>query len=163
MFKGSDCSGDNVVHCDLKPGNIFLTQDGDFKVGDFSYSRPVNQFLPKSTTTHGSMGYLSPEWLDGDKEHTKEKDVFALGCVLVELIDLVHPFGTEDIFVQQSRVFSGKVNSARADLSSTQREVRDFALGMILVLPGDRHPIGDLLKHPKLVSYKEKMGTTMRK
>jgi serine/threonine-protein kinase len=76
-----------VVHRDIKPSNVRLTPEGEVKVLDFGIARA--DFSGREAKTgrvrYGSIGYMSPERLLGEPE-VPEGDVFAVGCVLFELI-----------------------------------------------------------------------------
>ncbi|HSJ23589.1 MAG TPA: protein kinase [Longimicrobiales bacterium] len=83
-----------VVHCDLKPGNILVTQDGAVKLLDFGIAR----LLQVDTDDASVMGtqlmtpeYASPELLRGEAP-TEATDQYALGTLLYELLTGRHPF-----------------------------------------------------------------------
>jgi hypothetical protein len=81
-----------LVHRDVKPGNILLTDDGDVKVTDFGIARAVSEASMTVTgTTLGSVHYFSPEQARGD-EVTGASDVYALGIVLYEMLTGRRPF-----------------------------------------------------------------------
>lgn len=144
---------ENIVHCDLKPPNIFLSKSGDCKIGDFSISHVANHVPTKTTSGGLSLGYVAPEFLDGDRSHTKDKDIYSLGIVIIEMIDLIHPFGDENVSFMQRRIFSGVPNDPRKDLSQTQKAIRDFALLMINGDPSKRPTIDKLCVLPEILSY----------
>ena len=81
-----------IVHRDVKPGNILITDGGDVKVTDFGIARAVSEASMTVTgTTLGSVHYFSPEQARGD-EVTGASDVYSLGIVLFEMLTGRRPF-----------------------------------------------------------------------
>jgi serine/threonine-protein kinase len=92
-----------VVHRDLKPENVFLTNDGSIKILDFGLAQMESPALlkeqssaPTESTTDpgtivGTMHYMSPEQLRG-RQVDPRSDIFALGCILFELLTGKRPF-----------------------------------------------------------------------
>ena len=90
----------NIVHSDFKPGNCFLTKDGQMKVLDFGIARAVkNPGAAEGETTifdPGKLGALTPayastEMLEGEEPDPRD-DIYALACVTYELLTGKHPF-----------------------------------------------------------------------
>jgi serine/threonine protein kinase len=83
-----------VVHRDIKPENILLSGD-QVLVADFGVARAVSEVAEKLTATGmvvGTPTYMSPEQASGDKAIDGRTDIFALGCVLYEMIGGDAPF-----------------------------------------------------------------------
>ncbi|MEM9367814.1 MAG: serine/threonine-protein kinase [Planctomycetota bacterium] len=76
-----------VIHRDLKPGNLFLTRDAQVKLGDFGIARDLHDSdLTEQGLTVGTHAYMAPEQITGDRVLSGHVDLYALGCVLFEML-----------------------------------------------------------------------------
>ncbi|MGH3938777.1 MAG: Stk1 family PASTA domain-containing Ser/Thr kinase [Pseudonocardiaceae bacterium] len=82
-----------IIHRDVKPANVMITNDGAVKVMDFGIARALadGQGLTQTAAVIGTAQYLSPEQARGEPVDARS-DVYAAGCVLYELITGQPPF-----------------------------------------------------------------------
>lgn len=84
-----------VIHGDVKPSNIRVTEDGRVKLVDFGVARFATQ-ATGSDRVLGTPAYLSPEQIEGKKQDGRS-DLFSLGVVLYEMITGVRPFAGDSL------------------------------------------------------------------
>ncbi len=87
-FKDRDGNALDLIHRDLKPGNIMVDRQGVARILDFGIAKAASN-LSQSTITgviKGTPQYLSPDQLVGERPLLPRSDVFALGAVLYELV-----------------------------------------------------------------------------
>jgi eukaryotic-like serine/threonine-protein kinase len=106
-----------IVHCDLKPDNVFLIEDPSIGAGyrlkliDMDFSLLAGQSPPWSAYV-GTQGYLSPEHLAGTMP-TTASDVFTSGLILYQMLAGAHPYWTGD-----QTEYAERVRADRAPLPS---------------------------------------------
>ena len=90
----------NIIHSDLKPSNVFLTDEGVVKLLDFGIARAVSSSAGASSDTQfdaEELGGLTPTYASVDmfagEDPMPSDDVFALGLIAYELITGLHPYG----------------------------------------------------------------------
>jgi serine/threonine-protein kinase len=85
----------NVVHRDIKPENILL-HEGQAVVADFGIARAITEAASDNVTERGlAMGtpaYMSPEQIGAERDLDGRSDIYALGCVLYEMLAGAPPF-----------------------------------------------------------------------
>ncbi len=87
----------NILHRDIKPGNILITQSGEILLTDFGIAKPLRSTeedgtdLTKADIMMGTVKYLSPEQVQG-RELDERADIYSLGIVLYECLAGEVPF-----------------------------------------------------------------------
>lgn len=90
--------GKGILHCDLKPGNIMLDQDGKPRLADFGQARLRHEHAPAL----GTLFYMAPEQADLSAAPDARWDVYAIGAILYRMITGELPYLTDAVTEQLS-------------------------------------------------------------
>lgn len=80
------CHENGVIHRDIKDDNIFVSETGEYKIGDFGVSKVLKD-SSKAESLKGTPNYLAPEVYLGKEGYTKSVDLYSLGIVLYRLLN----------------------------------------------------------------------------
>lgn len=81
------CHKKHILHRDIKPQNIFVDDEGNFKLGDFGISRTISATVTEGTVGVGTYNYMPPEVLQGSRPYGITADIYSLGLVLYWLLN----------------------------------------------------------------------------
>lgn len=80
-----------VIHRDIKSSNVYLTETGELKLGDFGIAKVLSSTSDVAKTLVGTPYYLSPEVCE-NRPYCRKSDIWSLGVLFYELTALRHPF-----------------------------------------------------------------------
>lgn len=122
------CHRNRIIHCDIKPENIYLTNDGVLKLGDFGLAVRLKEGETQSCVSHGTLRTMPPELFDS-LPNSFAGDVWSVGCVLFEMLSLkpafADRFGAEgvDVQVYKKRVLKAKLGKIPTKYSKELSEI----------------------------------------
>ncbi|ELT98162.1 hypothetical protein CAPTEDRAFT_160517 [Capitella teleta] len=93
----------NIIHRDLKLGNLFLNDEMEIKIGDFGLATRLDYEGERKRTLCGTPNYIAPEVL-GKKGHSFEVDAWSMGCIVYTLLVGKPPFETSSLKDTYSKI-----------------------------------------------------------
>ncbi len=104
-----------ILHRDVKPGNILVDTDGEPHLADFGLARDfVDSELTATGDVLGSPPYMSPEQVRGERDLSPQTDVYSLGVTLYECLTLRRPFAAEATTALRQQILRATVVPPRA-------------------------------------------------
>lgn len=80
-----DCQKKNIIHRDIKPQNVFVSESGRFKLGDFGIARTIER-TTHATAGIGTYSYMAPE-VERNEPYGKTADIYSLGLMMYWLLN----------------------------------------------------------------------------
>lgn len=139
-----------ILHCDLKPGNILLNEDGEPRLADFGQARLPDEHSPAL----GTWFYMAPEQADLKAAPDARWDVYALGAVFHCMLTGTPPFRDEEVSRQigQAKGLEERLNryrkhimesprpSAHRRMPGVDRALADIVDRCLAQMPSKRYP-----------------------
>jgi Tol biopolymer transport system component/tRNA A-37 threonylcarbamoyl transferase component Bud32 len=134
----------DVIHRDIKPENILL-HDGQAMVADFGIALAASRSNggTRMTETGMSLGtphYMSPEQAMGERDLDARTDVYALGCVLYEMLTGEPPFTGPSAQAIVAKVMTERPTAPSATRDTVPEYIEDAVMQALAKLPVDRFP-----------------------
>ncbi len=138
------CSKKNVIHRDIKPDNIFVSEDGDFKLGDFGVARHIEERITAAMSLKGTRTYMAPE-VYNNQPYGPNVDLYSLGIVMYRYLNenrlpFMPPFAEiadgherEDAILRRM-----KGDEPVPDIPNIPKELNAFVLKACAFKPEDR-------------------------
>lgn len=137
----------NIVHRDIKSDNIFLHNKGTvIKLGDFGIAKVLHSTQSLTQTLVGTPYYFSPELCD-DEPYGKMTDIWSLGCVCYELLQLDFPFKAKTLpkLLQVIRT-----ENPKPLLKTYSNSLRSLVKAMLRKESSRRPPVKEILSNNKI-------------
>jgi eukaryotic-like serine/threonine-protein kinase len=136
---GQACRGldyahrNGVVHRDVKPGNLLVTDDGTVKLADFGIAKATEQSsITQVGSVLGTAAYLAPEQARGE-ESGPRSDLYSLGVVAYQLLSGRLPYeatSLSELALKQQRELPAPLDRLNSDVPSTLAHAVAIALGL---------------------------------
>ena len=152
-----------IIHCDLKPDNVFIRADGGVKILDFGLARLNTAPAPSSdapgvtaSSLAGTAGYIAPEQVRGQEADVRS-DLFALGVTMFEMLSGARPFRGDSVV----ETLNATLTLAPVDLRAARPDV-PASLSRIVMRLLEKAPASRLQSAEELVEALEETTTAAR-
>lgn len=156
VVKGLDVlHSHGIVHLDLKPDNIFITEQGRLKVGDFGMATEVTDSSSRMADLEGDGVYMAKELLSS-RERLPSADIFCLGITLLEIASgITLPASGE----QWHELRNGRLPPLASEHSS---DLAALIAQMMHPDPARRPTAASILEHPRVRSAEAPSGMLLK-
>ncbi|MBI5687491.1 MAG: SUMF1/EgtB/PvdO family nonheme iron enzyme [Verrucomicrobia bacterium] len=131
-----------LIHRDIKPDNIFLSNKGEVKVGDLGLAKSVGGGATEMTQSGMMMGsphYISPEQARASKETDFRADIYSLGCTLYQLLTGTTPYHADEALAVVLKHVTDPVPDILAIIPNCPQALAAVVGRMMSKVPDQRH------------------------
>jgi eukaryotic-like serine/threonine-protein kinase len=132
-----------VIHGDVKPANVLITNDGQVKLTDFGMAR-LTSHDSGDTSLRGTPAYWCPEQFQGRPQDARS-DIFSLGVILYEMVTGTNPFAGNSLQAVCNNVLSSTPLPASRINSSLPTPLTDILLACMAKDPDQRMASAEIL------------------
>nr|XP_033807302.1 serine/threonine-protein kinase Nek9 isoform X1 [Geotrypetes seraphini] len=144
-----------ILHRDIKTLNIFLTKANLIKLGDYGLAKQLNSEYSMAETCVGTLYYMSPELCQGVK-YSFKSDIWAVGCVLFELLTLTRTFDATNPLNLCVKIVQGNW-AIDLDSSIYSPEMIDMVRACLQQDPEERPTAEEILERPLIIRRRRDM------
>ncbi|XP_067683523.1 uncharacterized protein [Haliotis asinina] len=141
-----------ILHRDLKPQNIYLSGEGDIKLGDLGIARVLDKGADMASTMAGTPCYMSPEIFQM-KGYNHKTDIWSFGCVVYEMAAGERAFDAPMVQFLIFKVVAGVVPPIHSYYSEA---LRQLVKSMMAKDPDHRPSAADLLERSPVKEFRQK-------
>ena len=142
-----------ILHRDIKTLNIFLTKDLNGKIGDLGVAK-VLEGTAHAITFIGTPYYVSPEMCQ-NKPYNEKSDIWALGCILYELITFCHPFTASNQAALFIKILHGNYTPLP---ESTSQDLSNMVKFILQKNYKKRPSMKEIITSKTFLSYARRLG-----
>jgi serine/threonine protein kinase len=125
-----------IIHRDLRPSNIMVSEEGQVKITDFGTSAWLAN-VPYATTRIGSPPYMAPEQFQGKAGFAA--DIYSIGCILYEMVIGRPPIYDPDPFKILEKAQEGKITPPRLKNVRVPRELDEIIMRCLAAKTEERY------------------------
>lgn len=114
-----------IIHRDLRPSNVIISEDGTVKITDFGTSVWMSN-IPYASTRIGSPPYMAPEQFLG--KATFVSDIYSIGCIFYEMLIGRPPIFDPDPFKILEKAQQGKITPPRLKNNKVPKEINEIIM-----------------------------------
>lgn len=144
------CEKNNIIHRDIKPENIFISSNGDYKLGDFGVARTMEESV-SGLSKKGTYMYMAPEVYRGEKYgHTV--DICSLGIVMYKLLNnnrapFMPPYPNPITYTEKKEALEKRITGEKIPAPQNgSKELNDIVLKACEYDPNDRYQTAEEMK-----------------
>ena len=128
-----------IIHRDIKPGNFLLTKSGQIKLSDFGLAAVVSgSRITAAGKTLGTIQYMSPEQIRGKPPLTNRSDLYALGCVIHEMLTGDPPYLGDSTAEVLQKHLKGPIPHVAAEILDCPLELDELVFDLLSKEAGQR-------------------------
>jgi len=117
----------NVIHRDLKPSNLLLSDKGQLKLTDFGIAKDLDaEALTATGRTLGTAAYMAPEQIRGEPPISHKTDLYALGCLMYQMLCGEVPFKGSSPVVMMNQHLNAKAPRPSLKADNMPRALDDL-------------------------------------
>lgn len=147
-----------LVHRDLSPGNVLISQQGAVKLSDFGIARAhAGTLATTGIAAKGTLGYMSPEQARGEPLDGRS-DLFSVGALLHELVCGAPPYDESDPRLALARARAGDVRAFSSTLPDASAALADLIDRALSARAADRFPSAAAMRAEVLLCAEQAGG-----